>query len=64
MSFEAVWGFDPERVSRSQSLFQQGPSYPQDAFDEEPEEYSDPVAARIPLRADEQVYELRRLFRS
>jgi hypothetical protein len=56
MSFEAVWGFDPDRVIQAVS-----PSEIEtDKFTYSAEEQR---AARIPSDVHAQVYELRRMYR-
>jgi hypothetical protein len=58
MSFEAVWGFDPDRVIQSRAL---PPSdIETDKFTYSAEEGR---AARIPSDLHAQVYELRRMYR-
>jgi hypothetical protein len=67
MSFEAAWGFDPEKVLRAQRLFQR---VSEDAISAKVEEVGttelitiDPQDAKIPRGAASQIYELRRMFR-
>ena len=58
MSFEAVWGFDPERVNQVVGL---PPSEIEtDKFSYSSEEQR---GARIPFDMHAQVYELRRIYR-
>jgi hypothetical protein len=58
MSFEAVWGFDPDRVMQAKGLT---PSEIEtDKFTYSAEEER---AARIPSDVHSQVYELRRMYR-
>ena len=58
MSFEAVWGFGPDRVMQAKGLT---PSEIEtDKFTYSAEEQR---AARIPSDVDSQVYELRRMYR-
>ena len=58
MSFEAVWGFDPDRVIQTVGL---PPSEIEtDKFTYSAEEQR---AARIPSDVRTQVYELRRMYR-
>ena len=58
MSFEAVWGFDPNRVIQPEGL---SPSEIEaDKFTYSAEEQR---AARIPCDVHAQVYELRRMYR-
>ena len=58
MSFESVWGFDPDRAIRAEALAH---------GDLEPEgsTYSaaEQRAARIPSDVDSQIYALRRMYR-
>jgi len=58
MSFEAVWGFDPDRVIQAAGL---PPSEVEtDKFAYSAEEQR---AARIPSDQHEHIYELRRMYR-
>ena len=58
MSFEAVWGFDPDRAIQAQGS---SPSEIEtDKFTYSSEEQR---AARIPSDVHAQVYELRRMYR-
>ena len=57
MSFEAVWGFDPDRVIQAVGL---PPSEIETEFTYSAEEQR---AARIPSDLHAQVYELRRMYR-
>ena len=57
MSFEAVWGFDPDRVIQAVGLL---PSEIETEFTYSAEEQR---AARIPSDLHAQVYELRRMYR-
>ena len=57
MSFEAVWGFDPDKVNQAVSL---PPSEIETEFTYSAEEQR---AARIPSDLHAQVYELRRMYR-
>jgi len=64
MSFEAVWGFDPEAVLKAHKLFRGLPDVAGDKPDEQGERYSEQEGdARIPSSQDSQIYELRRMFR-
>ena len=69
MSFEAAWGFDPEKVLRAQNLFQQvsdGISHSEanvGKVDGTELITIDPQDARIPRGAASQIYELKRMFR-
>jgi hypothetical protein len=69
MSFEAAWGFDPEKVLRAQQLFQQvsDATNPDAINDRETGEVElvviDPRDVRIPRGAASQIYELKRMFR-
>jgi hypothetical protein len=58
MAFKSVWGFDPDEVSRAQSLHpaRRGADEPTYGTAEE-------QAARIPSDVWLQIYELRRMFR-
>jgi hypothetical protein len=58
MSFEAVWGFDPDRVIQAVRL-------PPSEIEREKFTYSaeEQRAARIPSDLHAQVYELRRMYR-
>jgi hypothetical protein len=57
MSFETVWGFDPDRVIQAVGL---PPSEIETEFTYSAEEQR---AARIPSDLHAQVYELRRMYR-
>jgi hypothetical protein len=58
MSFEAVWGFDPDRAIQAQGV-------PPSEIETEKFTYSaeEQRAARIPSDVHSQVYELRRMYR-
>jgi hypothetical protein len=58
MSFEAVWGFDPDKVIQAAGL-------PPSELETDKVAYSaeEQRAARIPPDLHAQVYELRRLYR-
>ena len=58
MSFEAVWGFDPDRAMQANGL--KSSEIETDKFTYSAEEQR---AARIPSDVDSQVYELRRMYR-
>ena len=58
MSFEAVWGFDPDKVIQAGGLPPSGTET--DKFTYSAEEQR---AARIPSDLLAQVYELRRMYR-
>ena len=67
MSFEAAWGFDPEKVLRAQRLFQR---VSEDAISAKVEEVDNielitivSQDAKIPRGAASQIYELKRMFR-
>jgi len=61
MSFEAAWGFDPNEALRVQKLFLQAvESVPEEQ--QEDEDYVE-ESFEIPLTAELQLYELRRMFR-
>jgi hypothetical protein len=55
MSFESVWGFDPNKATQQNDLSQSEPETDYSPADER--------AARIPGDVDSQVYELRRMYR-
>jgi hypothetical protein len=57
MSFEAVWGFDPDRVSQAVGLPPCQIETDKFAYREEQR------VARIPSDLHAQVYELRRMYR-
>ncbi len=61
MSFEAVWGFDPEKVLRVQKQFQQALVQRCPEGEQEPELDND-EGTGIPSSAASQVYELCRMF--
>jgi len=56
MSFEAAWGFDPDKAIQAQSLSE---------LETDKSAYSaeEQRAARIPSDVHAQVYELRRMYR-
>ena len=58
MSFEAVWGFDPDKAIQAESL-------PSSEIETDKFTYSveEQRAARIPSDLHAQVYELRRMYR-
>jgi hypothetical protein len=58
MSFEAAWGFDPDRAIRAQSLSVFEIETDKSAYSAEEQR-----AARIPSDVLAQVYELRRVYR-
>jgi hypothetical protein len=58
MSFEAAWGFDPDRAIQAQGLSLS--EIETDKFTYSAEEQR---AARIPSDVHAQVYELRRMYR-
>jgi hypothetical protein len=58
MSFKDVWGFDPNEVIRTQSLFRH------DSDKDESINEDEQRAARIPVDVYSQICELRRMFRS
>ena len=63
MSFEAAWGFDPEKVLRAQKLFEQVSDATTEGEKSEADLVAiDPQEARIPRGAVAQIYELRRMF--
>ena len=59
MSFESVWGFDPDEVIRAQKLGRREPRVDEPGYDSEERR---PLA--IPLDVYGQIYELRRMFGS
>lgn len=62
MSFEAVWGFDPEEALRAQNRFRHR-SVPRCEVWVEEVDLKGYDQVKIPQSKDSQVYELRRLFR-
>jgi len=60
MSFEGAWGFDPQEALRVQNLFLRGV----EGVPEERQEGEDCVkeSFEIPITAELQTYELRRIF--
>ena len=58
MSFESVWGFNPDEVIRSQNLLRREPEADEPVYGADEQR-----AARIPSDVDSQILELRRLFR-
>ena len=58
MSFEAAWGFDPDKAIRAQSL-----AASQIETDESTYSAEQQRCARIPSDMHAQVYELRRMYR-
>ena len=58
MSFEAAWGFNPERAMQAEGL-------PASEIEMEKFAYSaaEQRAARIPSDVQSQIYELRRMYR-
>ena len=58
MSFEAAWGFDPDRAIRAQGL-----SASEIETDTAAYGAKEQRAARIPSDVHAQVYELRRMYR-
>jgi hypothetical protein len=56
MSFQSVWGFDPDEVIRSQELSRRESNFDGSAYecDENPQ--------IIPADVDTQIYELHRMF--
>jgi hypothetical protein len=57
MSFQSVWGFDPDEVIRSQEHSRREPNVAESAYDP-----ADRFGLSIPLDLDAQIYELRRMF--
>lgn len=64
MSFEAAWGFDPERGLRDQRLFQEalGQMSEIEMHEQELIEIV-PMGMKFAKTAAAQIYELRRMFR-
>jgi hypothetical protein len=63
MSFEAAWGFDPEKVLRAQKLFEQVSDATNEGESAEGDLVAiDPREVRIPRGGAAQIYELRRMF--
>ena len=58
MSFEAVWGFDPDKSMQANGFT--APEIETDEFTYSSEEQR---AARIPSDMHSQIYELRRMYR-
>jgi len=58
MSFEAAWGFDPDKAIEAQSL-----SASETETDKSTYSAEEQRAARIPSDLHAQVYELRRMYR-
>jgi hypothetical protein len=57
MSFQSVWGFDPDEVIRFQELNRRQPNVHESAYDP-----TDQILADIPLDVDAQIHELSRIF--
>ncbi len=64
MSFDAAWGFDPEKALKSQQMFQKCVHPCADEIENDSQEQRDPEEARIPSSEYDQIYKLRRMFRS
>jgi len=58
MSFKSAWGFDPDEALKTRDVFRGEPE--SDIF---PYTADEQRAARIPVDAYAQIYELRRMFR-
>jgi hypothetical protein len=58
MSFEAAWGFDPDKAIQAESLSASEIGTDKFAYSAQEQE-----AARIPSDVHAQVYELRRMYR-
>jgi len=58
MSFNSVWGFNPDPETKPQSLSSAEPETDAIAYT-----VAEQRAARIPSDVDSQVYELRRIYR-
>jgi hypothetical protein len=63
MSFEAVWGFDPDEILKTQKAFHNAQEEPS-VSEVEPAHDQEVEGARMPSGFSAQVYELRRIFRS
>jgi len=61
MSFEAVWGFDPDQVLKAQNLFRK--EFVRESGGDQGDLDDGAREARIPLSDDAQLHELRRMFR-
>jgi hypothetical protein len=59
MSFESVWGFDPDEVIRAQKLDRREP-----VVDESEHDSEERRSPGMPLDVYVQMYELRRMFGS
>jgi hypothetical protein len=57
MSFQSVWGFDPDEVTKSQEL-----SRRESNVNESASEPADQILPSIPVDVDAQILELRRMF--
>jgi hypothetical protein len=57
MSFNSVWGFDPDEVIRAQSLLPREPDADESMYGADEQR-----AARIPPDVHTQILELRRMF--
>jgi hypothetical protein len=57
MSFESVWGFDPDEVIRAQNLLRGKPDADESTYSADEQR-----AARIPPDVHSQILELRRMF--
>jgi len=57
MSFQAVWGFDPDEVLRSQERSRHKPNVDESAYDS-----VNGAVPSMPLDVCAQMYELRRMF--
>lgn len=58
MSFEAVWGFDPDKAIQAEGLSLSGIETDESTYIAEEQR-----AARIPSDVHAQIYELRRMYR-
>ena len=65
MSFEAAWGFDPEKALQAQKRFQRVMLRLREAADDNTPRSGEPQEdIGIPAGSSAQIYELCRLFRS
>ena len=58
VGIKAVWGFDPDEVAKAQVLSRGASDKGNSAYG-----IAEEAAARLPLHAESQIYELRRIFR-
>jgi hypothetical protein len=62
MSFESVWGFDPDEVIRVQSLLRRGPDTGDSDAGQSVYGVEEERAARMPPDVQSQILELLRMF--